>query len=166
MTITPVEIRHLRFPRRLAGYPPEAVDEALEHIADSFEEVWRDRGELGDRVERLQEEVARLRENEDLLKTTLIAAERTAAEALARAQERADSIVEEAHAEARAVTREARSERERLASETRRIRALLRGALDAVDDAVPPAGDVADPWPTREEPADVRALAAEERRSA
>jgi cell division initiation protein len=166
MSTTPVEIRHLTFPRTLLGYPREAVDEALERIADSFEDVWRDRGELGDHVERLQAEVARLRETEDLLKSTLVAAERTAADALARAQERAVLVVEEAHAEARAITQRARSERETLDAETRRIRALLRAALDAVEDAEPAGEEAgADPWPTREEAAPVRPIA-EERRSA
>jgi cell division initiation protein len=167
MTTTPVEIRHLKFGRSLRGYRRHAVDEALEQIADSFAEVWSDRGELGDEVERMQTEVARLRENEDLLKTTLIAAERSAAEALERAKQRADLVVEEAHAEARGILHGARAELERLASETRRVRALLRAALDAVEDA--DAADeepVPDPWPTREQPAEVRALPSDERRSA
>jgi cell division initiation protein len=165
MSTTPVEIRHLKFARTFLGYPRQAVDEALERIADSFEDVWRDRGELGDAVERLQAEVARLRETEELLKSTLVAAERAAAEALAQAQERARLVVEEAHSEARSITRSARGERERLESETRRIRALLRAALDAVEDADPGPAD-ADPWPTREEPAGFRSLSADERRSA
>lgn len=165
MTTTPVEIRHLKFSRSLRGYRAAAVDESLEQIADSFENVWRDRGELSDEVERLQAENERLRENEDLLKTTLIAAERSAAEALERAKQRADLVVEEAHAEARGIVREAMAERERLAAEARRIRALLRGALDAVEDA--DLGEpTPDPWPTREQPAEVRSLAADERRSA
>jgi cell division initiation protein len=164
MTTTPVEIRHLKFTRGLRGYRRDVVDEALERIAASFEEVWSDRGELGDEVERLRAEVARLRENEDLLKTTLIAAERSAAEALERGKQRADLVVEEAHTEARAIVSRARAERERLASETARIRALLRAALDAAEDADPEAAG--DPWPTREQPAQVKPLPSDERRTA
>jgi hypothetical protein len=43
--------------------------------------------------------------------------------------------VAEAHGEARAVTRRAAAERERLDSELRRIKALLRAALESLDEA-------------------------------
>ena len=47
MPLTPVEIRHID-PRRawLRGYRRPAVDRLLTEIADSFEEVWRERADL------------------------------------------------------------------------------------------------------------------------
>ena len=134
MALTPVEIRHMTPGTGLFGYKRAAMDRLLDEIAASFEDVWRERADLADRVEQLETEIGRLREREDLLKETLIAAERNAAEVKETAQKHAEMVVAEAHAEARAVQRNARSENERLATESRRLRAQLRAALEAVQE--------------------------------
>lgn len=135
MTNTPVEIRHVSLPRApFGGYRRAATDRLLLEIADSFEEVWRERADLGDRVEQLEEDLVRYRELEALLRQTLVSAERTAAELRDGAQKQAALVVEEAHATAREIVRSARAERERLAAESSRIRARLAGALDVLDD--------------------------------
>ena len=139
MALTPVEIRHLRFSRRLFGYRRSPVDEALEEIADSFETVWRDRADLADRVEELEASLVRYRELEELLRQTLVSAERAAHELKSQAAREAELIVQEAHAEARAVVRDATAEHERLLGETNRVRALLEAALRTLGDGEVPA---------------------------
>ena len=130
MAITPVEIRHVRFGRAgLGGYRRAPVDRLLEEIVDSFEDVWRDRADLADTVERLEQDLSRYRELEALLRTTLVSAERAAHELKDQAKREAQLILDEAHAEARTVMHGATAERERLAAESRRIRSLLRSAL-------------------------------------
>jgi cell division initiation protein len=135
MALTPVEIRHIRIGRRVIGYPRTTVDRLLAEIADSFEEVWRDRADLTDKVEQLEGDLVRYRELETLLRTTLVTAERAAHEVKAQAKREAELIVEEAHSEARLITREAAADRERLVTEARRVRALLQAALAAVEGA-------------------------------
>ena len=135
MTITPVELHHLELRRGLRGYRRKPVDQLIQEIATSFEEVWRERADFADRIEQLEGELARHRDLETLLRTTLVSAERSAHELKDQARREAELMVEEAHAEARAVTRAAVAERERLLAETRKIRALLEAALDAVEDA-------------------------------
>lgn len=136
MPISPVEIRHIEFKRRLFGYDRAGVDRALQDVAASFEGVWRERADLADRVDALEDEVARHREMEQLLRSTLVSAERAAQEVKERAQKQADLIVEEAHARARSVHREAIVDKQRLVDEARRIEALLRAALESVGAAV------------------------------
>jgi cell division initiation protein len=135
MTITPVELSHVQLKRGLRGYRPGEVDRLLEEIERSFEEVWRERAEYADRIEQLQSELARHRDLETLLRTTLVSAEKSAHELKAQAKREADLVLEEAHADAREATRAAAAERERLLAEARKIRALLEAALDAVEDA-------------------------------
>jgi cell division initiation protein len=135
MTVTPVELRHFELKRGLFGYRRSAVDQLLEDIERSFEEVWRERADFADRIEELQAEVSRHRELEGLLRKTLISAERSAHELKAHAQKEADVVVEEARAEARSISRAAQAEHERLLAEARKIRGLLEAALDAVEDA-------------------------------
>jgi cell division initiation protein len=122
MALTPVEIRHVRLARCPGGYRRRGVDDLLAEIVDSFEEVWRDRADLADKVEFLEGELLRYRELEGLLRTTLVSAERASQE-----------LKEEAHAEARAITHRARLEREHLIAEAQRARSLLRAALASLD---------------------------------
>jgi cell division initiation protein len=135
MTITPVELHHIRLKRGLLGYRRGPVDELILEIADSFEEVWRQRADYADRIEHLEGELSRHRDLESLLRTTLVSAERSAHELKDQAKREAELVVGEAHAEAREATRAAAAERERLLAEARKVRALLEAALDAVDDA-------------------------------
>jgi cell division initiation protein len=135
MALAPVELPHVQLHRALLGYRPSSVDRLLEEVRESFEEVWRERAELRDKVEYLETEIERHREVENLLRETLMSAERTAHELKGQAKRDAEQIVEAAHAEARAITQEALAERERLSADAARVRAVLESALATVDEA-------------------------------
>ncbi|HZT17398.1 MAG TPA: DivIVA domain-containing protein [Gaiellaceae bacterium] len=148
MPYTPVELRHVRLGRALFGYRREETQRLLDDVADSFEDVWRDRGELADKVEDLERTLEEFKQREHLLSQTLVAAERSAAEAREAARREAELIVAEAHQEARSVMRGAQRERERLVSEARRVATLLRSALGFVEESLGERSDD-DAWPTR-----------------
>jgi len=136
MTYSPVEIAHIRFPKGMFGsYKRSAVDEALEDIRLSFEDVWRDRADLADKVEQLEADVVRYKELETLLRTTLISAERASQQLVDQARREAQVSLEEAHAEARQIKRTALEEREHLITESARIRRSLESALAVLDAA-------------------------------
>ena len=145
MALTPVEIRHMTPGTGLFGYKRAAMDRLLDEIAASFEDVWRERADLADKIEQLETDLVRYRELEALLRTTLVSAERASAELKEQARREADLILGEAHAEARVVQRTARTENERLTIESRRLRAQLRSALEAI-------AEVEDAWPAVEAP--------------
>jgi cell division initiation protein len=134
MGMTPAEIRHVPIRRALWGYRRTAVEHLLDDVADSFEEVWRERADFADRIEHLESELQRHRELETLLRKTLVSAEAAAQEQREGARRDAERIVSEAHAEARRVTFAATAERERLEADIRRLRELLRSALSTVDE--------------------------------
>ncbi len=138
MTLTPVEIRHLKPDRSLVGgYKRTAVDALMDEIVASFEDVWRERADLADKVEQLEADLVRYRELEALLRTTLVSAEKSAVSLREQAGREADLIVAEARSEARAITRAARADHDRLLTEVRRMRTLLHSALALVDEAPP-----------------------------
>lgn len=133
MPLTPVEIRHLELHRSwLRGYRKGTVDRLLSEIADSFEEVWRERADLADRLEELETEASKHRELEALLRSTLVSAERAANDMKEQARRESDLVVQEAHAEGRRIVREMTAEKQRLEEDVRRIRALLRTALESL----------------------------------
>ena len=134
MALTPVEIRHLTPPRTtFRGYRVESTDHLLEEIAASFEDVWRERADLADKVEQLEADLVRYRELETLLRTTLVSAEQASAQTRDQARREAELILTQAHAEAREIQRRAIAENERLAHESRRLRSQLQEALSAFE---------------------------------
>jgi len=129
-----VEIRHIKLRRSLRGYNRAAVDELLEDIVESFEQVWRERADLADKIERVEEDLVRYRELETLLRTTLVSAERASQELKEQARRETEVMLDEAHAEARRIRREAVADLERMRTESRRIRSLLGAALATLED--------------------------------
>jgi cell division septum initiation protein DivIVA len=141
----------------------------LSDVADSFEDVWRERGELADRLEDVERHLDEVKQRETLLASTLIAAERTAAEAVESAKREAEVIVAEAHQESRSITRAAQGERDRLFAESRRVETLLRAALGIVEETShtdAPAADAVDEeppsWPNRENTKEFEAISMED----
>jgi cell division initiation protein len=144
MTLTPVEIRHLKPGKTLVGgYSRAGIDALLDEIAASFEDVWRERADLADKVEQLEADLVRHRELEGLLRTTLVSAEKAAVTLKEQARKEGDLILEEARNEARAITRNARADHDRLLTEIRRLRSLLQSALALVDEEPPAAAAAA-----------------------
>jgi len=138
MTLTPVEIRHLKPSKAwIGGYDRSTIDGLLDEIAASFEDVWRGRADMADKAEQLENDLVRYREIEGLLRTTLVSAEKAAVTLKEQARKEADLIIEEARSEARSITRHARADHDRLLGEVRRMRSLLRSALALVDEETP-----------------------------
>jgi len=165
MRYTPVELRHIRLGRSFRGYRRSDTDKLIEDIADSFEEVWRERGELADKLEDVESVVGELKQREALLASTLISAEKAAADAKDAAKREAELIVAEAHQEARSITRAAHTERERLFAEVRRVETLLRAALGMVEETrnelpsvAPQVAEQPAPWPNREHTREFQAV--------
>jgi cell division initiation protein len=170
MRYTPVELRHLKIGRGpFGGYSRRETNQLLEDIAESFEDVWRERGELTDKLEDIERRFDELKARETLVASTLVTAERAAADARHDARREAEVIISEAHQEARSVTRSALGERERLFAEVRRIETLLRAALGLVEEtgSAPPmeiAGlepapvSMVDRWPRREDTREFEAV--------
>ena len=105
MPYSPVELRHVRLGRSLFGYKRDATERLLDEVAASFEDVWRERGELTDQVDELSKQLEDIRGREHLLAATLVAAEKSAADSRDAAKRQAELILAEAHQEARSIMR-------------------------------------------------------------
>jgi cell division initiation protein len=142
MALTPVEIRHMRPPKTLlGGYRRDPTELLLDEIVVNFEDVWRERADLADKVESLEADLLRFRELENLLRTTLVSAEQAAEQLKEHARREATLILNEAHAEEREIQRRAVSENERLVAASRRLRAQLAEALSVLDEEEPAESD-------------------------
>jgi cell division septum initiation protein DivIVA len=119
----------------LGGYRRDPTDRLFDEIVASFEDVWRERADLADKVEQLQAELVRFRELESLLRTTLVSAEQASEQLRETARREAELILTEAQAEARELQRRAVIENEHLVMASRRLRAQLTEAAAVFDES-------------------------------
>jgi cell division initiation protein len=152
MFLTPPEIQHQKLNSRRGNYDREEVDELLEHVAASYEQVWHERDAARAQVSELERRITDYEELERLLRDSLVTGQRAAEVVKAEAAEEAEALLEEAHGKAEEIVSRAHRERERIKGEIERLRlveqdvqarcrAMLVGALEALgrQDASTPA---------------------------
>ncbi|MGZ8763508.1 MAG: DivIVA domain-containing protein [Acidimicrobiia bacterium] len=119
MDVTPRELREIDFRTEWKGYHRDDVDDLLERAATTIEAQNERVRQIVERADALQAETAQAapasRETEDMLRRTLVLAQRTADEAVAEAQTEARRITEEADTHARRVVSEAEANARRVA---------------------------------------------------
>ncbi len=152
MFLTPPEIQHQKLNSRLGNYDRAEVDELLEHVTASYEQVWHERDAARAQVSELERRIDEYEELERLLRDSLVTGQRAAEVVKAEAAEEAEALLQEAHRKAEEIVSRAQRERERIKAETERLRlveqdvqarcrAMLVGALEALgrQDASTPA---------------------------
>jgi cell division initiation protein len=127
MRIEPVEVQHVKLKRRFRGYDRGAVDQLLEDVTASYEEVWLERDELQAEVRQLREEIERSGERERLIGDALVRAQKIAEATVAEARSTAARLVHEAEEKAEAVLKEAHAEPVRAQEQLRRLQAAESG---------------------------------------
>jgi DivIVA domain-containing protein len=137
MSITPDDLRQVRFAQTRKGYDTEAVDRALDTVADSLDAVLAERQQLLERLRAAEAEIERYKGLESQLGQTLAMAERSAEQVKADAEAEAQRILAEAQAAAQSTAPAAPAATAarpdgatvELLGEMRAIRSLLQAAL-------------------------------------
>jgi cell division initiation protein len=129
MSITPDDLRNVKFAQSKRGYDTEAVDKALDRVADSIEQLLAERQQLVERVQHAEAELERYRGMEASLTQTLAMAERGAEQLKAEATAEAQRIVAAAQQRAGAAGSVPPDAMVQLLGETRAIRSLLQAVL-------------------------------------
>ena len=109
--LTPTDIEMKEFKRaRIGGYHIDDVNDFLDEVIKSFEEVHRGNIELKDKVILLNESISYYKSMEVTLQNTLILAEKTAQETRAVAYQKSEQIVLEGSLKADKMIQDARQE--------------------------------------------------------
>jgi len=93
MEITPSQIQERQFHDAFRGYSHEEVDLFLDEVAEAFERTYRENQTFHHRLKSLEEDLKTARATEDMLKRTLITAQKTAEEAVEEARSKAQSTI-------------------------------------------------------------------------
>lgn len=143
MFLSPPEIQHQKLKSRLGNYDRQNVDELLEHVAASYEQVWHERDAARAQVRELERRIDDYQELERLLRDSLVTGQRAAEEVKAEAARQSEALLEEARSKAEAIVSQAQRERDGIRAEIGRLRsvehdvqarcrAMLTGALEAI----------------------------------
>jgi DivIVA domain-containing protein len=130
MEVAPKLLREVEFPEKLRGYHPDHVDEFLEQVAVGIEQLQErlrqaiERAEKAEqRAEKAEAQLAASGGEDDLLRRTLVLAQKTADMAIAEANERARAILEEAEQRAEKLLAEAQARAQALLSQAEHTKA-------------------------------------------
>lgn len=127
MDLNARDVHEKQFNDAWRGYNQEEVDDFLDRVADAIEQLHRENASLRQRIAELDQAVSASRNTEEMLKKTLVSAQRAAEEAISTAKAKAERLINEAEARA---TRAA-EETDRRSAEAERSYALRRQQLDA-----------------------------------
>lgn len=149
MKISPMEIQRQTFSKRLRGYDPEEVRTYLNLVAEELQQLQREQAALQQEAQFLRSIVDEHRQREEILKNTLLTAQRLSEEiketarkqgetTVKEAELQADKLVELAQGRAKTIERETidlRAMRQMLRSDIRALLERIEHILDAQEEA-------------------------------
>jgi cell division initiation protein len=122
MKLTALDIHHKEFRRSLRGYSEEDVDGFLDQVADEFDRLFKENIDLAEKLEQANERVRGYQSMEATLNNTLVAAQRSAEEIVAKAGLDADSMLRDAEIKAKEIVHNALQKKQVVANELIRIK--------------------------------------------
>jgi len=138
MRVTPLDILQKEFSSNKKGLDPDEVKAFLEEIRETFEEVLKENHDQKASLAAQEKQIAKLHENEDEIKETLLVARKLTDDMSTQARREADLILGEARLEAQRVLTQAHDEHRDLLQEVVHLKgqrlqliAGIRGVLDA-----------------------------------
>lgn len=144
MDVTSHELHTIELPEAWRGYRQDDVDRLLDRVAETIEHLEGQVRRLTERLARAEEEMGLGREADEMLRRTLLLAQRTADAAVSEAQERARRLLNESEQRARSIVSDAEEEARRASDVERhhtedevrdlaRRRDLLRGDVEELE---------------------------------
>ena len=110
---TPQEVSEKTFPKSSglsSGYSMTAVDEFLDGLTEDYTALYKDNTTLKAKLKMLAEKVEEYRATEDAMRSTLLAAQKMAAQMVADAQAEKEKTIADAQAQAEQILADARGE--------------------------------------------------------
>ena len=130
MSLTPLDVKKKTFGSQLRGVSPKEVTAFLALVAKEMEQLRKERGILAEKVDELSARLEQYERTEDLLKETLLTAQKTTGDLRSAARQECDAIKRKAEEDARALLAEARLQADKTLDGTRTEAAGLHRELD------------------------------------
>lgn len=109
--LTPLDIENKKFSKQMmSGYSVDEVDEFLDEITADYEKLYKESADAKNKIEDMQEDMAKYKNIENTLNNTLIMAQTAADDVKNLAKQQAEAILNEAQANAKQVVAELEQE--------------------------------------------------------
>lgn len=135
MRITPIDIAHKSFHRKMMGLDPDEVMEFLRFVSDEMESIIRERNALKESLREKELAVAEYRERDELLKSTITTATRMSEKMQGDAEREAKLIIQDATQKGEMIIRDSRDSLKRIyqeITELKRVRLQFENNLKAL----------------------------------
>jgi cell division initiation protein len=135
MRITPIDIAHKSFHRKMMGLDPDEVMDFLRFVSDEMEAILRERNALKETLREKELAIAEYRERDELLKSTITTATRMSEKMQGDAEREAKLIINDASQKGEMIVRDARDSLKRIYSEItelKRVRMQFENNLKAL----------------------------------
>ena len=100
--LTPLDIENKKFSKQMmSGYSVDEVDDFLDEITADYEKLYKESAEAKNKIEDMQEDMAKYKNIENTLNNTLIMAQTAADDVKNLAKQQAEAILSEAQANAK-----------------------------------------------------------------
>lgn len=144
MPLTPLDIHNKEFTRSFRGYDEDEVNDFLDKVIKDYELVIRDKKNLEESVEKLNERLGHFTNIEETLNKSILVAQETAEEVTGNATKESKLIIKEAEKNADRIINEALSKSRRISMEVEelkkqakvfrtRLRMLVEAQLDMIN---------------------------------
>ncbi len=160
---TPQEVSEKVFPKvSFGGYGMAAVDEFLDTLTEDYTALYKENATLKAKLKVLAEKVEEYRATEDAMRSTLLSAQRMAAQMVEDARQAKEKVLEEARIETAAVIAQYEAQQHeaeaKMALAKRELAAFLQRARELCDTQMAflsrlPEMELAEAAPEAEEPA-------------
>jgi cell division initiation protein len=134
MKLTPLDIARRDFGLALRGYHRGEVDEFLANVQEEFERIYKENNSLREEVVTLSRQVEQYHAMEDLLKNSILLAQKVAEDIRANAQKEAELVLGQTRADRQKNMEEANRELEQIRSLSLRIRIEMQSFLQLYQD--------------------------------
>jgi len=142
--LTPLDIHNKEFTRSFRGYDEDEVNDFLDKVIKDYELVIRDKKNLEEKVDELNERLGHFTNIEETLNKSILVAQETAEEVTGNATKESKLIIKEAEKNADRIINEALSKSRRISMEVEelkkqakvfrtRLRMLVEAQLDMIN---------------------------------
>lgn len=144
MSLTPLDIHNKEFTRGFRGYDEDEVNEFLDQVIKDYEMVIREKKELKEEVDQLNEKLGHFNNIEETLNKSILVAQESAEEVKNNAQKESKLIIKEAEKNADRIVNEALSKSRRISLDVEelkkqakvfrsRLKTLVEAQLDMIN---------------------------------
>ena len=122
MPLTPLDIHNKEFSSKFRGFDEDEVNEFLDQVVKDYEMVIREKKNLEEKVDRLEEKLGHFTNIEETLNKSILVAQETAEEVKGNATKESKLIIKEAEKNADRIINEALSKSRRIAMDVEELK--------------------------------------------